>query len=172
MFEDFNRLSADESGVPQHARFEQLAGACAVVDALGVECRREMIEWFCTWQAGLSGVMLVGVGCDAMPPLPIKTRPPPSFQPLLPLLVTQFAPYKHAFQPYGEAGSLDKTELRYSWHRQLLKKYDEQFVNLFPPSWQMSLAITRNFCAISHKHLEEILDQTRGSLDVSQVTAA
>ena len=29
---------------------------------------------------------------------------------------------------------------RRSWHRQLLKKYDEQFVNLFPPSWQMVTA--------------------------------
>ncbi|KAL1528081.1 hypothetical protein AB1Y20_009447 [Prymnesium parvum] len=133
VFEDFNRLSADETGASQHARFEQLSGACAVVDALGVECRTEMISWFCTWQ---------------------------------------FAPYKHAFQPYGEAGSLDKTELRYSWHRQLLKKYDEQFSSLFPPSWQMAQAVTRNFCKITHKHIEEILDIARGSLDVAQLTHA
>ena len=41
--------------------------------------------------------------------------------------------------PGGEAGSLDKTELRYSWYKQLLKKYDEQFTNLYPPSWQVTV---------------------------------
>ena len=74
VFDDFNTLSADNSTVaPQHAQFETLTGACAVVDALGPECRKEMIAWFSGWQ---------------------------------------FAPYKHTFQPYGEAGTLAKTELR------------------------------------------------------------
>ena len=27
----------------------------------------------------------------------------------------QFTPYKHAFQPYGDAGSLDKTEVAYTY---------------------------------------------------------
>ena len=38
---------------------------------------------------------------------------------------------------------------------------------LFPPSWRVALALSRDFCAISNKHLEEILDQSRGSLDVA-----
>jgi hypothetical protein len=134
VFEDFNQLSADNSTVaPQHAQFETLVGACAVVDALGYECRKEMVAWFSGWQ---------------------------------------FAPYKHMFQPYGEAGTLDKTELRYAWHRQLLKTYDSSFANLFPPSWRVAHAITCDFCTISQKHLEEILDQSRGSLDVAVLTHA
>ena len=84
----------------------------------------------------------------------------------------QFAPYKHTFQPYGEAGTLSKTELRYSWHRQLLKTFDASFGSLFPPSWRVGHAITVEFCQISFKHLEEILDQSRGSLDVSVLTHA
>ena len=100
VFEDFNQLSADNSTVaPQHAQFETLVGACAVVDALGPECRKEMVAWFSGWQ---------------------------------------FAPYKHMFQPYGEAGTLEKTELRYAWHRQLLRTYDSSFANLFPPSWRVA----------------------------------
>ena len=134
VFEDFNQLSADNSTIaPQHAQFETLVGACAVVDALGPECRKEMVSWFSGWQ---------------------------------------FAPYKHMFQPYGEAGTLDKTELRYAWHRQLLRTYDSSFASLFPPSWRVSHALTVDFCSISQKHLEEILDQSRGSLDVSVLTAA
>ena len=35
----------------------------------------------------------------------------------------QFAPYKHAFQPFGEFGSLEKTELRYKWHEKMLERY-------------------------------------------------
>jgi len=134
VFDDFNQLSADNSTVaPQHAQFETLTGACAVVDALGADTRKEMIAWFCSWQ---------------------------------------FAPYKHTFQPYGEAGTLSKTELRYAWHRQLLKTYDSSFANLFPPSWRVAHALTADFCQISYKHLEEILDQSRGSLDVSVLTHA
>jgi hypothetical protein len=132
VFEDFNRLSAQE-GNPHPSQIETLLGACAVVDALGADVRREMIAWFCNWQ---------------------------------------FAPYKHAFQPYGDAGSLDKTELRYGWHRQLLRQYDESFVSLFPASWRVALVVTLEFGAISHKHLEEILDQSRGSLDVAVLTHA
>ena len=134
VFEDFNQLSADNSTVaPQHAQFETLVGACAVVDALGPECRKEMVAWFSGWQ---------------------------------------FAPYKHMFQPYGEAGTLEKTELRYAWHRQLLRTYDSSFANLFPPSWRVAHALTVDFCTISQKHLEEILDQSRGALDVSVLTQA
>lgn len=132
VFEDFNRLSAQE-GNPHPSQIETLLGACAVVDALGADVRREMIAWFCNWQ---------------------------------------FAPYKHAFQPYGDAGSLDKTELRYGWHRQLLRQYDESFVSLFPAAWRVALVVTIEFSAISHKHLEEILDQSRGSLDVAVLTHA
>jgi len=84
----------------------------------------------------------------------------------------QFAPYKHVFQPYGEAGTLDKTELRYAWLRQLLKQYDELYCHLFPSSWQVALEVTRQFCSITHKHLEEILDQSRGALDVAVLTHA
>ena len=74
VFDDFNQLSADNATIaPQHAQFETLTGACAVVDALGAECRKEMIAWFCGWQ---------------------------------------FAPYKHTFQPGGEAGTLAQTMLR------------------------------------------------------------
>ena len=57
----------------------------------------------------------------------------------------QFAPYKHAFQPYGDAGSLDKTELRYGWHRQLLRQFDETFVTLFPHAWHVGLSLTLDF---------------------------
>jgi hypothetical protein len=76
VFDDFNSLSsADGKLSPGHAQLETLKGACAVVDALGSETRKEMIAWFSNWQ---------------------------------------FAPYKHTFQPYGEAGTLSKTELRYA----------------------------------------------------------
>ena len=121
VFEDFNKLSQDNAA-PQHAQLETLSGACAVVDALGADTRKEMIAWFSNWQ---------------------------------------FAPYKHTFQPYGEAGTLSKTELRYAWHRQLLRTYDTQFSSLFPPSWRVAHVLTSDFCTISHKHLEEILDQVR-----------
>jgi len=67
----------------------------------------------------------------------------------------QFAPYKHAFQPYGDAGSLDKTELRYGWHRQLLRQFDETFVTLFPHAWHVGLSLTLDFCSITNKHLED-----------------
>jgi len=132
VFADFNQLSSQE-GPPQHDQFSTLSGACAAVDALGGDVRREMLSWFANWQ---------------------------------------FAPYRHAFQPYGEAGSLDKTELRYAWHRQLLKQYDELYSGFFPASWRVALSMTREFCSITHKHLEEILDQSRGSLDVAVLTHA
>ena len=82
----------------------------------------------------------------------------------------QFAPYKHTFQPYGECGSLEKTELRYAWFRKLLQAYDDTFAPLFPPSWHVALGVTRDFCTISKAHLDEILDQSRGSLDVALLT--
>ena len=83
----------------------------------------------------------------------------------------QFAPYKHTFQPYGECGSLEKTELRYAWFRKLLQAYDDTFAPLFPPSWHVALGVTRDFCVISKAHLDEILDQSRGSLDVALLNA-
>jgi len=132
VFADFNQLSSQE-GTPAHSQLETLSGACAVVDALGPDVRREMLSWFSNWQ---------------------------------------FAPYKHAFQPYGEAGSLDKTELRYTWHRQFLKQYDELYTTLFPPSWKVALVITREYCTITRHHLDEILDQSRGALDVAVLTHA
>ena len=84
----------------------------------------------------------------------------------------QFAPYKHAFQPYGDAGFLEKTELRYSWHRKLLQQFENKFSSLFPTSWNVGLTITRDFCSITCAHLDEILDQSRGALDVQILTHA
>jgi hypothetical protein len=132
VFDDFNQLSAQEQA-PQPSQLESLAGACAVVDALGAETRKEMLAWFSNWQ---------------------------------------FAPYKHAFQPYGEAGSLDKTELRYAWLRRLLKQYDDAFNGMFPKAWEVSRNLALDFCEITRKHLEEILDLARGTLDVAVLTHA
>lgn len=73
VFDDFNQLSAEGSEGVQPSNVETLKGACAVVDALGSDVRKEMIAWFSGWQ---------------------------------------FAPYKHAFQPYAEYGTLEKAELR------------------------------------------------------------
>ena len=72
IFDDFNHLSSHEGG-SHSAQFEVrapsshgnhlphtvttfliwqvLAGACAAVDALGPDVRREMISWFSNWQA-------------------------------------------------------------------------------------------------------------------------
>jgi hypothetical protein len=58
------------------------------------------------------------------------------------------------------------------WHRQLLRTYDAEYASLFPSSWRVAHTITCDFCAISSKHLEEILDQSRGSLDASILTHA
>ena len=55
--------------------------------------------------------------------MPEPSPPPPLNRTPLP---RQFAPYKHAFQPYGERGSLDQTELRYGWLRRKLKEYADQ----------------------------------------------
>jgi len=132
VFEDFNRLSSSEV-TPARSQLETLSCACAVVDALGADVRRETLAWFSNWQ---------------------------------------FAPYKHAFQPYCEAGSLEKTELRYAWQRHKLKEFDELFSVLFPPSWQAALAITREYCTITRAHLDEALDQSRGALDVWVLTRA
>lgn len=52
----------------------------------------------------------------------------------------------------------------------MLEQYDSTLRALFPPSWQVAMAITRDFCSITNKHLEEILDQSRGSLDVALLT--
>ena len=48
--------------------------------------------------------------------------------------------------------------------------YDDTFAPLFPPSWHVALGVTRDFCVISKAHLDEILDQSRGSLDVALLT--
>ena len=53
-----------------------------------------------------------------------------------------------------------------------MKSYDESFATLFPPSWRVAHALTADFCSISHAHLEEILDQSRGALDVPVLTHA
>lgn len=39
-------------------------------------------------------------------------------------------------------------------------------------AFQMAKAVTWSFCKITHKHVEEILDIARGSLDVAQLTHA
>eukprot|EP00300_Choanocystis_sp_HF-7_P004984 c13815_g1_i3.p1 GENE.c13815_g1_i3~~c13815_g1_i3.p1 ORF type:complete len:998 (+),score=255.91 c13815_g1_i3:1-2994(+) len=78
----------------------------------------------------------------------------------------QFAAYRNAFQAYGEAGTLDKTEKRYAWMKKLLKQFDEDHSNIFPNAWQVDLQLCEDFIDVTAKHLKDILEHEKATLDV------
>jgi len=141
IFADVNRLStgADkekgdggdvgDGGAASAQSLEQLADACAAVDALGEGVRREMLSWFCN---------------------------------------LTLAPYRHIFHPYADGGSLERTEVRYTWHRQALKKYHGRYASVFPRQWHMAAVLTVEFCKVTRVHLSEILTEA-GRSDKLQV---
>lgn len=79
----------------------------------------------------------------------------------------QFAAYRNAFQPMGDAAALDKTERRYAWMKKLLRQYDEDHSNIFPSSWLVDERICIDFVEITAKHMSDILEQSKESLDVT-----
>eukprot|EP00301_Raphidiophrys_heterophryoidea_P003343 c11513_g1_i1.p1 GENE.c11513_g1_i1~~c11513_g1_i1.p1 ORF type:complete len:803 (-),score=207.93 c11513_g1_i1:329-2737(-) len=124
VFSDFQKdinAPVDQHQVP-------LADACKLIDALGIEARRELMMWY-------SG--------------------------------TQFAAYKNAFQPYGESGTIDKTEKRFAWMRRLLRQYDEEHSNIFPSHWLVDESLCAEFVEITAHHMTEILQKHRENMDVT-----
>ena len=125
---------SSDGGQATHS-LDQLADACAAVDALGDDVRREMLSWFCN---------------------------------------LTLAPYRHSFHPYADGGSLERTELRYTWHRQALHKYAQRYARVFPQQWCMAAVLSIEFCKVTRVHLAEILTEAgrAASLQVGALTHA
>eukprot|EP00808_Paulinella_micropora_P014132 g6217.t1 len=76
-------------------------------------------------------------------------------------------PYDKLFRPSSEAGTLEGVERRYGWMRRTLREYESTYANIFPESWDVPAIVARDFCSLSSRHISDIIEKTKGKLDVN-----
>jgi len=79
--------------------------------------------------------------------------------------------YRGLFRGNVELSSLDQVDRRYSYHKKLLKAYDEEHAGLFPGPWKVDEALCIKFCEDTKKDLSDVLNSTQ-NLDVKQMLRA
>lgn len=83
---------------------------------------------------------------------------------------TQLREYRQVFRGSEEAGSLDNITRRYAWLKRILKTYDEEHAQIFPPSWKVNEILTHTFCDNTKEDFKGILARSTRStqrLDVN-----
>ncbi|KAH3663612.1 hypothetical protein OGAPHI_005013 [Ogataea philodendri] len=73
--------------------------------------------------------------------------------------ITTLKEITQIFKSTEEAGSLDNLKRRFMFFRQVLENFESRHALMFPASWNMSQALTRNFCEITRKDLKEVTEK-------------
>lgn len=78
---------------------------------------------------------------------------------------TQLREYRRVFRGNDEAGSLDNISRRYSWFNRMLKTYDVEHAQLFPPSWKVNEMLANAFCENTRDDYKGILQKSMRRAD-------
>ncbi|WVR06988.1 hypothetical protein IAU60_004025 [Kwoniella sp. DSM 27419] len=81
-------------------------------------------------------------------------------------LQLQVAEYRRIFKSTDEAGQLDNVPRRYAWFRRVLKHHDEEDVDLFPESWEMTRLLVSNFAEYTRGDLANVLGKATPSVNI------
>lgn len=75
----------------------------------------------------------------------------------------QLEDYRQVFRANRELCTLAACPQRYAWLKRLLIGYEAEHALIFPPSWQMDLALCREFCASTVADLTACLEHESGA---------
>lgn len=78
---------------------------------------------------------------------------------------TQLREYRHVFRGSDEAASLDNIARRYSWFSRMLKTYDSEHADLFPPYWRVNEMLANVFCESTREDYKSILQRSMRRTD-------
>ncbi|KAI9687285.1 MAG: Vacuolar protein sorting-associated protein 53 [Bathelium mastoideum] len=73
---------------------------------------------------------------------------------------TQLREYRQIFRGNEEAGSLDNISRRYSWFNRMLRTYDMEHANIFPPHWRVNERLANTFCEGTREDYKGILQRS------------
>jgi len=97
-----------------------------VIEALGDEAKRRLINWYCN---------------------------------------NMLREYRRVFGGNDEAGSLDNISRRYSWFNRMIKTYDLEHANIFPPHWRVGESLANAFCEGTRDDFKGILQRSMRRAD-------
>jgi len=97
-----------------------------VIEALGEEAKRRLVNWYCN---------------------------------------NMLREYRRVFGGNDEAGSLDNIARRYSWFNRMIKTYDLEHANIFPPHWRVGESLANAFCEGTRDDFKGILQRSMRRTD-------
>uniref|UniRef100_A0A1B6MRN2 Vacuolar protein sorting-associated protein 53 homolog n=1 Tax=Graphocephala atropunctata TaxID=36148 RepID=A0A1B6MRN2_9HEMI len=77
----------------------------------------------------------------------------------------QLSEYMVLFNNSEDNTWLDKIDLRYTWLKKSLLRYEGKFSNIFPSQWEVSERIAIQFCRITKTDLSNMMAKRVGDLD-------
>ncbi|KAI8814119.1 Vps53-like protein [Cladochytrium replicatum] len=85
---------------------------------------------------------------------------------------SQLKDYRSIFRNNPEVAGLDNITRRHAWLKRLLKLYDEEHAQVFPPEWNVGELLCEKFCQDTRKDLVEVLAKTDNNMDVKVMLQA
>ncbi|CAG8439263.1 11268_t:CDS:10 [Acaulospora colombiana] len=132
----FPSFSTDGSLTVQAA---PLSDACLVIDIMGADVKKQLIDWYCDRQLGEYKRIFRG----------FEGRHDSSWLFFL-----------------NKSSDLESTSRRYSWLKRVLKSHDEEHALIFPVDWRVSEALCIEFCEITREAISKTLSKAESELDV------
>lgn len=118
-----------------------LGEACKVLEALGDNARARLVTWYCN--ASLREYRSVFRGTDEVSGVVTVCKV---------CVANEFL----------QAGSLDNISRRYAWFNRLLKTYDMEHSQVFPPYWKVNEQLANAFCESTRDDFKSILQRASG----------
>jgi len=78
----------------------------------------------------------------------------------------QLSDYLNVFNESFDVAWIDKVDRRYSWMKKVLIQFEEEYNNTFPMEWAVDERISMEFCNITKRELESIMNQRQKEIDV------
>lgn len=78
---------------------------------------------------------------------------------------TELREYRQVFRGNDEAGSLDNIGRRYAWFKRMVKGYEEEHANIFPPHWRVGETLAMAFCDGTRDDYKGILEKSMRRID-------
>ncbi|KAL7620189.1 Vacuolar protein sorting-associated protein 53 [Parahypoxylon ruwenzoriense] len=78
---------------------------------------------------------------------------------------TELREYRQVFRGNDEAGNLDNIGRRYAWFKRMMKGYEEERANIFPPHWRVGETLAMAFCDGTRDDYKGILEKSMRRVD-------
>lgn len=78
---------------------------------------------------------------------------------------TELREYRQVFRGNDEAGNLDNIGRRYAWFKRMMKGYEDEHAQIFPPHWRVGELLAMAFCDGTRDDFKGILERSMRKID-------